>query len=164
MAEGADRADRADRAVEGFDHATIVVEDLEAAKDFLRLLGFVEDITAVASGPEMSKYMGIADWEADHVSLALEGVTPRQEVQLLRFHHPAPLADPGRGSLARVGFNHLCFRVRDLDAVLERLAAAGVTPRNQVLEYHDRRLVFLNGPAGVVVELAEWQPPPAGDS
>jgi len=35
------------------------------------------------------------------------------------------------------------------------LAEHGVTPRNEVFDFHDRRLVFLDGP-GVVVELAEW--------
>jgi hypothetical protein len=25
------------------------------------------------------------------------------------------------------------------------------------MDFHDRRLVFLDGPAGVVIELAEWK-------
>jgi len=49
----------------------------------------------------------------------------------------------------------VCFRVSDLDAMLAHLAEHGVTPRNEVFHFHDRRLVFLDGP-GVVVELAEW--------
>ena len=53
----------------------------------------------------------------------------------------------------------MCFRVNDLDAMLAHLAANGVAPRNEVLDYHRRKLVFVDGP-GVVVELAEW----AGES
>jgi hypothetical protein len=49
----------------------------------------------------------------------------------------------------------VCFRVRDLDATLAHLAAHGVTPRNEVMDFHDRRLVLLDGP-GLVVELAQW--------
>ena len=45
--------------------------------------------------------MGIADWEADHVTLVLEGAPVHQEVQLLRFHHPAAAPDEGAGSLDR---------------------------------------------------------------
>ncbi len=142
--------------VEGFDHMTVVVTELEDAKDFLALLGFVEARSVLVSGEEMSAYMGIPDWKADHVTLVLEGVSPRQEVQLLRFHHPDPAPDPFAGSLSRVGFNHVCFRVTDLDAVLGRLADHGIGPRNTVMEFHDRRLVFVDGPAGVCVELAEW--------
>ena len=81
----------------------------------------------------------------------------RQEIQLLRFHHPVVEIDERSGDLARSGFNHVCFRVDDLDETLERFAALGHTPRNSVMDFHDRRLVFLDGPAGVVIELAEWK-------
>ena len=142
----------------GFDHMTVVVEDLDHAKAFFALLGFVERVAVVASGPTVSDYMGIPDWESDHVTLVLEGAPVHQEIQLLRFHQPPVRPDPGAGTLSRTGFNHVCFRVDDLDAMLAHLAAHGVTPRNEVLDYHQRKLVFLDGP-GIVVELAEW----AGD-
>ena len=58
--------------------------------------------------------------------------------------------------MARTGFNHICFAVDDIDAEVARLTAAGVTLRNQVMLFHDRMLVFLTGPEGVVVELAQW--------
>ena len=142
----------------GFDHMTVVVEDLDAAKTFFGLLGFAERVAVVASGTRVSDYMGIAGWESDHVTLVLEGAPVHQEIQLLRFHQPPVRQDPGAGTLARTGFNHVCFRVDDLDAMLAHLAAHGVAPRNEVLDYHQRKLVFLDGP-GIVVELAEW----AGD-
>jgi catechol 2,3-dioxygenase-like lactoylglutathione lyase family enzyme len=134
---------------------TVVVTDLDEARRFFGLLGFVERIAVVASGEEIARYMGIADWEADHVTLVLEGAAVHQEVQLLRFHHPAAAVDADARSLARTGFNHVCFRVDDLESMLAHLAEHGVTPRNEVMDFHDRRLVFLDGP-GVVVELAEW--------
>jgi catechol 2,3-dioxygenase-like lactoylglutathione lyase family enzyme len=140
---------------QGFDHMTVVVTDLDEARRFFGLLGFVERVAVVVSGERMAQYMGIADWEADHVTLVLEGAPVHQEVQLLRFHQPAITVDAGAGSLTRTGFNHVCFRVTDLDAMLSHLAAHDITPRNEVLDFHERRLVFLDGP-GVVVELAEW--------
>ncbi len=140
---------------EGFDHMTVVVEDLDAAKQFFGVLGFRERIAVVASGPRVSDYMGIANWKSDHVTLVLEGAAVHQEIQLLRFHRPTVGVDGGAGTLTRTGFNHVCFRVNDLDAMLAHLAANGVAPRNEVLDYHSRKLVFVDGP-GVVVELAEW--------
>ncbi len=140
---------------EGFDHMTVVVTDLDEARRFFGLLGFVERIAVVASGEVIGRYMGIAGWEADHVTLVLVGAPVHQEVQLLRFHRPAATVDAGAGSLTRTGFNHVCFRVSDLDAMLVHLSDHGISPRNEVLDFHDRRLVFLDGP-GVVVELAEW--------
>ena len=140
---------------EGFDHITIVVTDLPEARRFFGLLGFEESIAVVASGEQVSAYMGIPGWESDHVTLVLQGVDVHQEIQLLFFHAPPIKVDSGAGTLDRTGFNHVCFRVNDLAAMLEHLAANGITPRNEVLDYHDRKLVFLDGP-GVVVELAEW--------
>jgi len=142
---------------EGFDHITIVVTDLPEARRFFGLLGFEESVAVVASGPQVADYMGIPGWESDHVTLVLKGADPglHQEIQLLFFHQPPIVVDEGAGALDRTGFNHVCFRVNDLAAMLEHLAANGITPRNDVLDYHERKLVFLDGP-GVVVELAEW--------
>jgi catechol 2,3-dioxygenase-like lactoylglutathione lyase family enzyme len=140
---------------EGFDHITIVVTDLPEALRFFGLLGFEESLAVVASGERVADYMGIPGWESDHVTLVLAGAAVHQEIQLLFFHQPPIVVDEGAGTLDRTGFNHVCFRVNDLAAMLEHLKANGITPRNDVLDYHDRKLVFLDGP-GVVVELAEW--------
>jgi catechol 2,3-dioxygenase-like lactoylglutathione lyase family enzyme len=70
--------------VKNFDHVTIVVRDLEAAKRFFGLLGFGHDRSVVISGPVFSDYMSISGIEADHVTLVLAGANPREEVQLLR--------------------------------------------------------------------------------
>lgn len=144
----------------GFDHVTIAVADLEEATRFFGLLGFEETAATVVTGEQMSRYMGIPDWEADHVTLTLTGVATHQEVQLLRFHRPSLPADPDEGDLARLGFNHVCFAVDDLDATLARLSAAGVRTRNEIMTFHDRRLVFLVGPGDVTIELAEWTTDP----
>jgi catechol 2,3-dioxygenase-like lactoylglutathione lyase family enzyme len=139
---------------EGFDHMTIVVTDLEEARRFFGLLGFEETIAVVAAGERIAEYMGIPGWESDHVTLELKTADVRQEIQLLRFHQPPIKVDGGTGTLDRTGFNHVCFRVNDMAAMLEHLAVHGITPRNEIFDYHDKKLVFLDGP-GVVVELAE---------
>jgi catechol 2,3-dioxygenase-like lactoylglutathione lyase family enzyme len=140
----------------GFDHVTIAVEDLAEAVRFFGLLGFVKTAETVVSGDEMSRYMGIPDWEADHVTLTLDGAATHQEVQLLRFHHPSLPDNPDESNLARLGFNHVCFAVDDLDATLARLRAGGAQSRNEVMDFHDRRLVFIVGPGDVTIELAQW--------
>jgi catechol 2,3-dioxygenase-like lactoylglutathione lyase family enzyme len=142
--------------IKGFDHMTLVVTDLDEAQRFFELLGFEQIRAVVVAGDEMSRYMGIPEWEADHVTLALREAPSHQEVQLLRFHNPPPAIDPDAGRLTRTGFNHVCFRVHDLAGLLSRLEQHGVTAKNEVMTFHDRRLVFLHGPAGVTIELAEW--------
>jgi catechol 2,3-dioxygenase-like lactoylglutathione lyase family enzyme len=142
--------------VNHFDHVTIVVRDVEAAKQFFGLLGFQEVKSAVISGPQFSAYMGVDGIEAEHVTLALANVSPRTEVQLLKYRHPDPLPDPAIANLTKLGFNHICFAVDDLEAEVARLKDNGVKLRNEVMEFHSRKLVFLFGPEGVTVELAEW--------
>ena len=139
-----------------FDHITIVVRDLEAAKRFFGLLGFCEDRAVVITGAQFASYMGVDGIEADHVTLVLAGASPRMEVQLLRYHHPDPLPDAEAGSLTRLGFNHVCLAVDDLESEVTRLRASGVRMRNEMMVFHDRKLIFLCGPEGVTVELAEW--------
>jgi catechol 2,3-dioxygenase-like lactoylglutathione lyase family enzyme len=139
-----------------FDHVTIVVRDVEAARQFFGLLGFKEDQSVVIAGQPFAAYMGVDGIEAEHVTLALSNVSPRTEVQLLQYRHPDPIPDPKIGHLSKLGFTHVCFAVDDLEAEVARLKAHGVQLRNEVLDFHNRTLVFLAGPEGVTVELAEW--------
>jgi catechol 2,3-dioxygenase-like lactoylglutathione lyase family enzyme len=144
--------------VKQFDHITLVVRDIAKAKAFFALLGFEEDRSLVISGEQFATYMGVDGIEAEHVTLVLTNASPRQEVQLLKFRHPAPLRDADAARLDRLGFNHVCFAVDDLEAQVTTLRAHGVSLRNDVMQFNDRKLVFVDGPEGVTVELAEWQP------
>jgi catechol 2,3-dioxygenase-like lactoylglutathione lyase family enzyme len=139
-----------------FDHVTIVVRNVEEAKAFFALLGFVEQQTVVISGEQFSAYMGIDAIEAEHVTLALADATPHLEVQLLRYRHPQPIPDPDILKLNKLGFNHICLAVDDIEAEVRKLRASGVEMRNEIMQFHDRKLVFLSGPEGVTVELAQW--------
>jgi catechol 2,3-dioxygenase-like lactoylglutathione lyase family enzyme len=66
----------------------------------------------------------------------------------------SPVADTAK--LNKVGFNHVCFAVDDLEAEVAKLTAAGVKVRNHMMDFHDRKLVFVYGPEDVTVELAQW--------
>jgi len=141
-----------------FDHVTLVVRDVDAARRFFGLLGFVADKSVVIRGEPFASYMGIPGLEAEHHTLVLAGASPRFEVQLLRLLQPDALPNPELATLRERGFNHICLATDDLDADLARLRAGGVEPRNAVMTFHDRKLVFLEGPEGAVVELAQWRP------
>src|SRR5215469_15974287 len=119
-----------------FDHVTIVVRDTEKAKAFFALLGFVEQQSVVISGEQFAEYMGIPHIEAEHVTLALEGASPRLEVQLLRYRHPGPIPDPDVLKLNRLGFNHICLTVDDIEAETRKLTANGVQTRNEIMQFH----------------------------
>ena len=66
-----------------FDHVTICVTDVDEALRFFGVLGFEVVKRVVATGPTMDAYMGLDAMRADHVTLAIPGAEPYQEVQLL---------------------------------------------------------------------------------
>jgi catechol 2,3-dioxygenase-like lactoylglutathione lyase family enzyme len=139
-----------------FDHLTIVVRDVEQAKAFFALLGFKEAKSVIIAGEPFATYMGVAGIRADHITLVLENVLPRTEIQLLHYQHPAPLSDPHIRDLHKLGMNHICFAVDDIEAEVAKLRANGFKTRNEIMDFHSRKLVFIDGPEGVTVELAEW--------
>ena len=117
-----------------FDHVTIVVRDVSKAKGFFALLGFIEQQSVVISGAQFARYMGIPAIEAEHITLALANATPRVEVQLLRYRHPEPIPDREIARLNKLGFNHVCFKVEDIDAEVRRLQR-----KRQTRLHHDSR-------------------------
>jgi catechol 2,3-dioxygenase-like lactoylglutathione lyase family enzyme len=139
-----------------FDHLTIVVRDVERAKAFFRVLGFKEATSVAISGEPFASYMGVQDIKADHITLVLENPSPRTEIQLLHYQQPHPLPDPHIRDLHKIGMNHICFAVDDVEAEVAKLRAYGFETRNEIMDFYSRKLVFIDGPEGVTVELAEW--------
>jgi catechol 2,3-dioxygenase-like lactoylglutathione lyase family enzyme len=139
-----------------FDHLTIVVRDLPRAKEFFAVLGFKEAMAVVIAGEKFASYMGVPGIEADHVTLVLENVSPRTEIQLLRYRHPDPLPDAHIRDLYKIGMNHICFAVDSVEEEVAKLKVHGFNTRNEIMDFHSRKLVFIDGPEGITVELAEW--------
>jgi catechol 2,3-dioxygenase-like lactoylglutathione lyase family enzyme len=139
------------------DHVTIAVADAAAAIEFFELLGFRKQHVATIDGGLPARYMGMPDMKAQHITLALEGSEPRFEIQLLEFD-PRPADDPGQHptNLRRRGYNHLAFRVDDIEAVTTHLVANGVNMLNEEMDYISRRLRFFEGPEGITLELVQW--------
>ena len=75
--------------------------------------------------------MGIKNIEARHITLVLQGCTPRFEIQLLHYMNPPVLKDPNTTDLHRTGYNHLALRVENLDSEVNRLKEAAVLIKNQ---------------------------------
>jgi catechol 2,3-dioxygenase-like lactoylglutathione lyase family enzyme len=142
--------------LKNFDLLTIVVRDLERAKAFFAVLGFKEAMSVVIAGEPFASYMGVPGIEADHVTLVLEHVSPRTEIQLLHYRHPDPLPDPHIRDLHKLGMNHICFAVDDIEAEVGKLKSHGFATRNDIMDFHSRKLVFVEGPEGVTIELSRW--------
>ena len=138
------------------DHVTVVVTNLAAGRRFFELLGFEVTIETVISGVVMEKYTGVPNIEADHVTMVLKGADPHFEMQLLHYRRPRVDSDPDLANLARPGFNHLCFAVKNIEEIAQTLKSAGVKFRNELMTFHDRKLLFVEGPERITIEFAEW--------
>jgi catechol 2,3-dioxygenase-like lactoylglutathione lyase family enzyme len=139
------------------DHVAIAVANSTNAIEFFELLGFRKDHVATIDGGLPAQYMGMPDMKAAHITLALDGCDPRFEIQLLEFD-PRPPDDPGAHptNLRRRGYNHLAFRVDDIEAVTTHLLANGVKMLSDELDYISRRLRLFEGPEGITLELVQW--------
>src|ERR1700745_2367223 len=110
----------------------------------------------VIAGEPFASYMGVPGIEADHVTLVLENASPRTEIRLLRSRRPEPLPDPHIRDLYKVGMNHICFAVENIEAEVAKLRANGFKTRNEIMDFHARKLVFMEGPEGVTIEISQW--------
>ncbi|WP_237179960.1 VOC family protein [Rhodoplanes sp. Z2-YC6860] len=135
---------------------TIAVADAERAIAFFALLGFRKQHVATIDGGVPARYMGLPGMKAQHITLALEGAVPPFEIQLLRFDPPGG-ADPGSHptNLRQRGFNHLGFRVDDIEAVTAQLLANGVIMLSEEMDYISRKLRLFEGPEGITFELVQ---------
>jgi catechol 2,3-dioxygenase-like lactoylglutathione lyase family enzyme len=138
------------------DHITIAVADANAAIEFFALLGFKKNHVVTIDGGIPARYMGMPSMKAQHITLVLEGTNPHFEIQLLEFN-PLPQTDPGAHptNLRKLGFNHLAFRVDDIEATSAHLVANGVTMLNDEMDYISRKLRFFEGPEGITFELVQ---------
>ncbi|GAA5443785.1 hypothetical protein Misp06_01963 [Microbulbifer sp. NBRC 101763] len=138
------------------DHVTIVVNELQSSVKFFQLLNFELEVTDLISGEKVSKYLQVENVEADHLTMVLKNSSPRFEIQLLHYRNPKVKSDPSIFSLARPGYNHLCFAVDDIEKTLKFLNENGIRTRSEILEYQKRKLVYIEGPEFITIELAEW--------
>jgi catechol 2,3-dioxygenase-like lactoylglutathione lyase family enzyme len=113
--------------IRGYDHTAISVMDVERSRAFYtELLGFRVAGKSLNIGPEQDRLDGLPGCEVDVVALSPSAV-PTPHVELLHYRTP-----PARPLDAEVKANDAAaarqvHRVDDLDALVERLEAAGVT-------------------------------------
>jgi methylmalonyl-CoA epimerase len=125
------------------EHIGIAVRSLEDALPIWRALGLEVEHEEIVPGQKVrTAFLPLAD----------------SSIELLE---PAGPDSPIAGFLAKrgPGIHHICFAVDDIDAALERLAAAGyrLIHRTPVPGANGKRVAFLHPEAGhgVLIELSE---------
>ena len=136
------------------DNVLIVVDDLEAAKAFFIELGLKLEGETTVEGPLVGKLIGL-----DDVRATLAMMRPPDGhggIELDKFHTPNAIRfGPVDAPVNTLGFRRVMFAVEDIDDVVARMRAHGAEIIGE-MQYEDTyRLVYLRGPEGIIVGLAE---------
>lgn len=137
------------------DNVGIVVEDLDAAIEFFRVLGLELEGRGMVEGEWAGRVTGLGDQRVEIAMLR----TPdgHSRIELSRFIEPATIADHRNAPVNSLGYLRAMFRVDDIDDTVSRLLDHGAQlVSTEVVRYEDAyRLCYVRGPEGVLVGLAQ---------
>ena len=136
-------------------HVSVVVDDLEAAKEFFVALGMEVEGEAPIEGPWVDRINSLDGVRVDIAMLRTADGNGRLEVT--KFHHPAVITAQPENALGNTsGLRSVMFEVDDIDAIVAGLQARGAELIGEVVQYEDvYRLCYVRGPAGIIVALSE---------
>jgi glyoxylase I family protein len=150
-------------AIQGFSHVGVCVSDLDRSTRFyVDVLGFSELFT-MPMGDEVAATMEVEP-PIRFESRLLQRDDVR--IELLHWQDPAASGDGERRPMDRFGLTHLCFRVEDVEDLVEAAVAAGGTVHRQthsVLEGQGVdgaavELLYLTDPDGTRIECMSGTP------
>lgn len=145
----------------GMHHAGVTVASLDRALAFYRdVLGLEVFVVAERTDATIGQIVG---YPGGRIKLAFCGV-PGDTARVELLEYLEPRGESGGGETFRPGTGHVCFRVSDIEALYERITAAGYSARSDapvtITEGPNAgaRAFYVRDPDGYTVEL--FQPPP----
>ncbi len=137
-----------------FDHVGVVVDDLEAVAAFFVSLGFEREGGTLVEGETVDKINGLDGVRADVVMVRTPDGSGKLE--LVKYHTPADTNGVHPWPANRLGLRHICIEVEDLNGIVDGFRAKGFDTVGEVQDYGNvYRLVYVRGPEGLIIELAE---------
>jgi len=141
--------------VKRMDNVLIVVDDLDAVKAFFLELGLELEGETTVDGPSVDRLVGLQNVRATLTTLRTPDGHGR--IELDKFHTPKAITTvPANAPVNTLGIRRIMFAVDDLDDVVARLVTRGAELIGEMVQYGDTyRLVYIRGPEGIIVALAE---------
>jgi catechol 2,3-dioxygenase-like lactoylglutathione lyase family enzyme len=137
-------------------HINIVVNDLDAARDFfVTYFGFEAGAATPLHGEWADRLNHLPHVRAIYIPLTQAGSTTR--IELLKFLEPASCDPRDLGRPNELGYRHIGFQVDDIDATVAELEAAGVPFLSpvQYVQAMNLKTVYFLGPEGILMQLTQ---------
>ena len=137
-----------------FEHVGVVVDDLDAVTAFFVGLGFVHEGRMQVDGETVDKINGLDGVRAELSMVRTPDGSGRLEI--VKYHSPAADERPHPWPANRLGFRHITLEIDDVNGTVARLRDEGFDTVGEVQDYGTSyRLVYVRGPEGLIVELAQ---------
>lgn len=140
--------------IQRIDHVGIIVNDLSAATEFFQDLGLEVKGEWEMEGDLMGYAAGL-----DAVKVACVGIgTPDSKtwIELIKFISPQSEKSLQKPLANELGIRHICFTVRNIEAIVEKLKKKGMEIFSEIQQYENSyKLCYVRGPEGIILELAE---------
>lgn len=142
--------------IKGIHHVALVTTDMERALRFYRdALGFQEVIKAAwraddEGADRHDRVVGLEGSGADVVMLSAGNLI----IEMFQYHSPAPATLP-RSEANMAGWRHIGLQVVNIDAVYERMRAAGGTFHAPPQDHGHLKAVYGRDPDGNLIEIME---------
>jgi glyoxylase I family protein len=134
----------------GFSHICIAVSDAEASLRFYRdVLGLEVFFDIELGGPPMEAVTG----EVGARGRMIGGMLGGTAVELLELAHRGL---EKQQTDVKLGYTNISLSVRDIDATLAAITAAGVQPEQQPVDIGGVRMFFVRDPDGTPVEFVSY--------
>lgn len=132
----------------------MAVNDLEAATAFFVDLGFTVMGRTTVEGEWAGRVIGLTDVRSDIVML--QAPDKQVNIELSKFHRPKLLAGNQPAVSNMLGLRHIAFQVEDLEGIVKALEQKGRQLVGEIQTYEDAwKLCYVQGPEGILIELAE---------
>ena len=140
--------------IQRIDHVGIIVNDLSGATEFFQDLGLEVKGEWEMEGDLMGYAIGLKDVKVACVGLGTpDSVT---WIELIKFISPKSEKSPQKPLVNELGLRHICFTVKHIDAIVEKLKKKGTEIFSEIQQYEDKyKLCYVRGPEGMIIELAE---------
>lgn len=137
------------------DNVLIVVDDLDATKNFFLQLGFELEGETTVEGPSVDRLIGLQNVRATLVFMRTPDGHGR--IELDKLHTPAATrSGPEKAPVNELGIRRIMLAVDNIDELVARLLSHGAELVGEVVQYEDAyRLAYVRGPEGIIVGLGE---------